>query len=314
MSFREVERVLRRLGRIHMSASSIWRVTQEWSGRLVEWDEQQQRQANAVPGRDQPQPGETRHTQPMGISSDGWLVNIRGEGWKEVKVGCLFRVVERACSDRKTGDLIDKTAAVDKSYVAHLGGPEAFGQRLWTEALARRIPAAYDKVFIADGAQWIWNLCEDYFPEAEQVVDWYHALSHLHSAAALLFGTGTDQAHSWVKSHETLLYQGHALSIAQSLTAAASLASVEQAKLLQAEAAYFHHNQRRMRYLEFRELGWPIGSGMIEGGCKLFQARMKGPGMRWSRPGATRMLALRTVILSHSFDSFWTALANSPPN
>lgn len=312
MSFREVERVLARVGHIHLSASRIWRLTQEWAGRLVDWQEQQRRIANAVPGRDQPQPGEERHSQPMGISSDGWLVNIRGEGWKEVKVGCLFRVIEQPRPDRQAGEWVESATAVDKTYVAHLGGPEEFGQHLWAEALARSIPAAYEKAFIGDGAPWIWNLCEDYFPEAEQVVDWYHALSHLHAAAGLLFGAGTEQAQRWAKSHEKLLFQGHAAAIAEILTQAAAQASTEQAKLFQAEATYFHHNQRRMRYLEFRELGWPIGSGTIEGGCKQFQARMKGSGMRWSRPGATRMLALRTVILSQSFDACWATLANSP--
>jgi hypothetical protein len=76
------------------------------------------------------------------------LVNIRGEGWKEVKVGCLFRVVERACSDRKTGDLIEKTAAVDKSYVAHLGGPESFCAQIF-DILVRVLSEGSPKSLVA---------------------------------------------------------------------------------------------------------------------------------------------------------------------
>ena len=67
-----------------------------------------------------------------------------------------------------------------------------------------------------------------------------------------------------------------------------------------------------MRYLDYREDGWPIGCGTIEGGCKQFQTRLKGSGMRWSRSGAERMLTLRAEILSGQFLQTWADLANSP--
>jgi hypothetical protein len=50
---------------------------------------------------------------------------------------------------------------------------------------------------------------------------------------------------------------------------------------LEEEANYFRTNARRMRYQEFREEGYPIGSGMVESGCKnVVGARLKGPGNR----------------------------------
>jgi hypothetical protein len=36
--------------------------------------------------------------------------------------------------------------------------------------------------------------------------------------------------------------------------------------------------------------------------------RLTGPGMRWSRPGAERMLTLRTSVLNHTFDELWAAV------
>ena len=60
----------------------------------------------------------------------------------------------------------------------------------------------------------------------------------------------------------------------------------------------FQRNGRRMQYQECHEEGYPTGSGTVESGCKqLVGMRMKGPGMRWSRPGAENMLALRTEYL-----------------
>ena len=80
------------------------------------------------------------------------------------------------------------------------------------------------------------------------------------------------------------------------------------------EAGYFADNQRRMQYMELREDGFPIGSGMVETGCKQFRARFTGAGMRWSRPGVERLLPVRAAILSHRFDEAWRTAYNSPQN
>lgn len=313
-SYREAEETLSRVGHIFMSASSIWQCSQEWAERLCQQQAIEQARANAVPSRGHSQPGEDRHDTRMGISADGWMLNIVGEGWKEVKTGTVFEVVISEGPDEVTGELLEQAEAEGCTYVAHLGGPQDFGQKLWAEATQRRLPAAYEKVFVADAARWIWGLCEDYFPEAEQIVDWYHAKQHLHAAANLLHGEGTDEAHRWVQNHKTALYQGRAAHIARLLEQAAQPLPRDRADKVLSEAGFFCNHQRRMRYLEYRERGWPIGSGSIESGCKQFQMRLKGPGMRWSRPGARRMLALRASVMSNYFDFHWAALANSPLN
>jgi hypothetical protein len=64
-----------------------------------------------------------------------------------------------------------------------------------------------------------------------------------------------------------------------------------------------------MQYLEFREQGFPIGSGTIESGIKQFLTRLAGPGMRWSRPGAERMAVLRAAVLGSDFDRLWRLAA-----
>ena len=283
---------------------------EQWGSRLLEHEARECATANALPSGAEPQRGEDKHEQPMGVGVDGWLVNIRDEGWKEVKTGVIFCVEQGEEMDKKTGERVERAVAEECSYVAHLGGPQEFGHKLWMEASQRRVPGAYDKACISDAAHWIWELCQDYFPEAEQIVDWFHAMAHLHSAANLLHGEGTDQARLWVEKMKTALYQGHAAHIAKRIDKLATGFSGDRSKKLAAEATFFHNNKRRMRYLEYREDGWPIGSGTIESGCKQFQARMKGPGMHWSRPGAQRMLALRTLLLSKYFDQIWRTLQN----
>jgi hypothetical protein len=207
VSYEQASQIMSQVGQMDISGSSIWRRVQQWGERLLEHEQWACAQANTVPEREVPQRGEARHDQPMGVSVDGWMVPIREEGWKEVKTGTVFCVEQQEILDNQTGEPVERAVARDCTYIAHLGGPEDFGAKLWTEASRRKVPGAYEKAWVSDGAAWIWSLCQDYFPEAEQIVDWYHALAHLHSAATLLHGEGTDKAKRWAESMKTTLFQ-----------------------------------------------------------------------------------------------------------
>jgi len=48
------------------------------------------------------------------------------------------------------------------------------------------------------------------------------------------------------------------------------------------EINYFQNNKLRMEYAFYKDNGYPIGSGFVEGSCKLvIKKRLKGNGMRW---------------------------------
>ena len=57
-----------------------------------------------------------------------------------------------------------------------------------------------------------------------------------------------------------------------------------------------------------------MGTSRVESGIKQFKARFTGPGMRWSRPGAERLLPIRAAIMSGRFDSIWQQACNLPQN
>ncbi|MEM4203662.1 MAG: hypothetical protein QXS54_06300, partial [Candidatus Methanomethylicaceae archaeon] len=86
----------------------------------------------------------------------------------------------------------------------------------------------------------------------------------------------------------------------------------QQAEELRREAGYFGNNARRMNYMEMREEGWVIGRGAVESGVKQIKERFAGPGMRWSRIGAERLLPVRTAGMSQRFDQIWSELYALP--
>jgi hypothetical protein len=277
------------------------------------YEKLRQASANALPWRGEAGMTDQRLAQNMGVAMDGTMVHVRQEGWKELKVGCIFDVEVRPDRMPESEEVEDRAHAVHSSYLGVLGSADGFGRMLWAEAVRRGVPQAHDSIVIGDGAHWIWDLAQEHFGSSWQVVDWYHAKEHLHRVADLAFGEGSPTGHQWVKSQRTPLYQGQVWHVASRIRELAD-EYPSATKALQTEASYFETNKRRMQYLEVRDAGLPIGSGMVESGCKQFGARFGGAGMRWSRIGVDRLIPIRAAILSGRFDEVWNAALNSPLN
>lgn len=312
--FEQAATILERVGQIEISSSSVWRHMDEWGTRIKVATQAEEARLMALPSRGEMVKGEGPEPQKrMGVAMDGAMVHLREEGWKELKVGTVFDLEIRPMWDKHTQEMVDTAHAVRNSYVAYLGGPERLGEMLWSEASQRGWTRAVETQALGDGAVWVWNLVSRHFYDSRQTVDWYHAVTHLASAANLLKGEGSAAAHKWLKEHETLLYQGHAQRIVSQLSQTAQGCHPAADDLCR-EAGYFRNNQHRMQYLELREEGFAIGSGMVESGCKQFRARLCGPGMRWSRAGIERVLPVRAAIMSNRFDATWEMAYHLPLN
>lgn len=297
LPYEHCQAVFERIGGVHIPSSSIWRQTQQYGEALQAQVEHQQSQVSVervvLPDASQD------HARQKGISLDGGMVNIRGDGWKEFKVGTVFDVEQHLERDERTGEWVERAHGVHMAYTAVLGTAEQFAPALWAVAVAHHVPTAAASSVSADGAEWIWNLVADYFPDSVQIIDWYHATQHLASAAQALYPQDEQKAHLWFDHRREDLFLGNVTRIIQPL---------EQQGFTD-QAHYFQVHQRRMQYQEFQEQGYPIGSGTVESGVKQFKARLTGPGMRWSRPGAERMLVIRAAVLQGNFDTLWQRAA-----
>jgi hypothetical protein len=313
-SFELAEEVLRRMRGVSISRSSIWRCAQGVGAKFQVVERAARERAAMLPRKWEPPSRTIVSDQRMGVALDGLIMNVRTEGWKEVKIGSIFDISVYPSADTKSGELVDLAHAVNNSYVAHLGGPEVAGAMAWAEAQRRGWEQAQDTVVVGDSAPWIWNQASLHFGESHQIVDWYHAKEHVIEAGRLLKGDNSLAFRRWLNSRETRLYQGQAEQIAIELEKAANKKQVKHRDDLLRAAAYFRHNQLRMNYLEMREQAWPIGSGMIESAAKQFKARFCGPGMRWSRNGAENLLPIRAAVLSNRFDVMWQVARTLPPS
>lgn len=218
---------------------------------------------------------------------------------REVKLGCVFTQTGLDQEGRPGRDF------ESTSYVAAIETAEEFGLRIYTEAWRRGWSRAQKKVVIGDGAVWIWNLADQHFPRAIQIVDLYHARQHLWDLSAKLFPTDEQARKRWIAGCLKQLEAGQIEALVKTLRELRPQ-SPELAKLVSNEAEYFQRNAERMRYPAFRAQGLFVGSGVVEAGCKqVIGSRLKRSGMFWTVRGANAITALRSCRLSGWFEDYW---------
>jgi hypothetical protein len=217
------------------------------------------------------------------VSADGLMVNSDG-GWTEMKCASF--------TSEEHG----------RSTVATMERSEKFGQLLYLEAIRRGAGNAEELVFVADGAAWIWNLAAHHFPDAVEIVDWYHATQHLWQIANAWHGDGTRKARMWVERNKARLMEDGANRVVSSIKQWKPTDEDGQ-KVMRENLHYFTTNANRMLYATYRELDYNIGSGSVESACKQYgEGRLKQAGMRWKKPGIEAIAHLRSAVLNGRID------------
>jgi hypothetical protein len=182
-----------------------------------------------------------------------------------------------------------------------------FAKRVSREAARRRFEQTSRRAVLGDGAPWIWNIANELFPGAIQIVDRFHVDEHLSVVGKAIYEPGTDMQKHWTHERCSELKAG---KIDEVLTALSAHPSIKEAREC---AKYIRTNRRRMRYDLFHAVGLCTSSAVVESGCKrAIGLRLKQGGMFWTVNGANAIIALRCCRLSGRFEDFWERRALRP--
>ena len=162
---------------------------------------------------------------------------------------------------------------------------------------------ALEWVIVGDGAAWIWNRIDNLVQEVgydrtkvTEVVDWYHAVEHLHTISDLLSGLTDKERKAWVRRTKDLLFEGDIDGLLAEIT---KRCRGRNAKAIRKGMTYFRTHRERMQYKDFDSRGIPLGSGAVESGVRrIVNLRMKSNGIFWEPSNAEDMLHLRAQFLS----------------
>jgi hypothetical protein len=293
----------------HMSKDSLRRVTEGW-GQVVEAKRKAEaEQVYAVEGP-QPVSQAVRRHQPIqelaNISSDGGMMLLREEGWKEVKMSVISEVKPKTIQPAKPDASPETRILLTRhSYQAGLWSADEMGQHQYLEGARRQVNLCARLTSVNDGALWIERITTSNYPHIIQIIDWSHAEERLWKVAKAAFGEGSLPAQQWVETQAELLWHGRINEVVSALQALdwnqiSCLDDVRQSP------AYFESRQSKMDYALFRQAGYPIGSGTVESGINsVVHHRMKRQGRGWERRRAQAMLAALSEFHSGRFQSAW---------
>ena len=219
---------------------------------------------------------------------------------REVKAAAIFRA--STTSDNEPHRDIGTT-----SYVATTHRTEKFGKLVRAEFDRRFGQIPETTLYITDGGKWLQTVWKNHFPFATPILDVYHAVEHL---KPMMLGLGIKEgSKEWKYRHH---YWSECIKAGKTKNVLDYVWKNMRGKLsddAMREYKYCQSNLDRMKYDEYRESGWFIGSGVIESGCKtVIGQRFKQSGMIWSLKGAKALLPLRTLYKSNRLEEFFAHL------
>jgi hypothetical protein len=302
-----------------ISGDSLGRITREF-GRAVQAQRASAVTVATAPAQRDEAPAGRRLPAvqpivgPANLSTDGAMVLVREEGWKEVKLVAISAVTVKEAGERAARQGRPSRRAQDPlvelsahSYQAGLWDAATLSGYQYAEGLRRGIDRCAPLSSVTDAAVWIERATATNFPDAIQIIDWSHAAERLWAVGHAIFGDGTARATNWTQRRLDELWRGET---------AAVIGALEQLDLtldrypatVQHAAGYFRNNQERMDYPRYRAAGYPIGSGTVESAANtVVHHRMKRPGRGWNRANGEAMLAGLSELHSGRFIDAWQA-------
>ena len=142
---------------------------------------------------------------------------------------------------------------------------------------------------------------------AQWVLDVYHASEHIHACGKAMFGQTNPAAKAWSEQSLMQLIQlGGPRFLEQLQVQIQSQSEQAQVMAMRSLMVYLQENRDRMWYAQRLAKGRPIGSGLIEGGCKnTIGARLKINAARWCVKRAENMGHLRCLDYSDLWTTYW---------
>ena len=234
------------------------------------------------------------------IQTDGAALNTRlkdetGSTWRENKLGEVFTSKDiRYWTDHK-GER--QHQILRKEYTSYVGSVTEFKKHLLACAIRNGYGRFKETVVLSDGATWIRNMVADVFPDAQQILDYYHLCENVYTFAKALFKMDESKYVPWAKNAcANLKSSRHSLVLQEIEPFRDNPPNGCTVNLY----GYISNNIKNIDYASYQEKGYFIGSGAIESGNKLIlQDRLKRAGMRWNTETAQAMLTLKTKAESH---------------
>lgn len=232
----------------------------------------------------------------VSLGRDGTTMAILGEGYRETMCGTISFYNTKG----------------DRLHTIYSACAPEYGKKTFNSVMSMEIEQVRAKfadvtyIGLADGARDNWIYLRQY--AGVEILDFYHATEYLTNASEQM-NKGKQAQKEWADSacHDLKHKKNGARFIVRQLKRWIKTNGTDGHENIQRTITYFENNLDRMNYTLYQKMGYPIGSGVTEAGCKtLVKQRMCQSGMRWKGECAQGLLLTRSLILTTGrWQQFW---------
>ncbi len=226
------------------------------------------------------------------LEADGAALNTRtkdadGSTWRENKLGIVFssdNIYYWTGNDGKRHHQVRS-----REYISYIGSVSEFKKHFLACAVRNGYGKYRQTVILSDGAQWIANMIQEVFPDAQHILDLFHLKENVYDFAKVKFKQDSSRYVAWAEEICNLLENGEWKAVLDKLDPEETYENTVNIY------HYIDNNKEHIDYPLYKEKGWFVGSGAIESGNKaVLQKRMKQAGMRWNPQTAQYLITLCT--------------------
>jgi hypothetical protein len=281
---------------VGISKSAGRRLTEAAGANLVE---QQEQRVIAMEAGEVEEPKEVAGR--LVLSVDGAMVPLVGGEWAEVRTMVIGEASSAVTQERKP-----EKRTGNHSYFSRLTDSTTFQRAALVETERRGLYHASEVAAVNDGAKWIQQFIDYHRPDAVRILDFPHAAERFTSIYQTCQEEGVPLTDEWSAEQRHRLKEEGGTAVLETLQ---ELQQEYPAVGLDEPLAYLRKREQMLQYPQFRQEGWPIGSGIVESANKLVvEARLKGSGMHWHPSQVNPMLALRNVVCNNRWDEEWPTI------
>jgi hypothetical protein len=213
--------------------------------------------------------------------------------WRENKLAILYSSDHMELKGVVDGE--NRYKLTKKEYVSQIGSIDIFKKLVFDAAISNGYGKYEKTVLISDGATWIRNLKLEFFPDAQQILDFWHLCEHIYEFSKKYFNNDPKKYTPWAEIMKEKFKKSNYNEALDEI-----IKMEVRMKVDKALSHYIEKNINNIDYANYRNQGFYIGSGHIESGNKsVAQERLKRPGMTWTKENAQHLLTLRAKLKSN---------------
>jgi hypothetical protein len=218
--------------------------------------------------------------------------------WRENKLGAAFSTDNIFWWTDVHGERQHKI--LKKDFTCYIGEASEFNKLMLALAVRNGYGSYQDTVIISDGATWIREMKKEFYPDAQQILDFWHLCENVSNFAKSVFAMDETKYVPWYNEVKDLLKNSQTN---EALIKINSLSKQQLSKASLNLANYIENNIDNIDYKSYLKKGYFIGSGFIESSNRtVVQNRAKLPGMRWNVESVQSIVTLKAKLRSNRWE------------